>query len=98
MGATALANNAYLKRRCGMQRTGFRWNFRVPVPSDLQDLVRKQTVERALNTSDFKEARQLKFPVSAETFDSFERARGHCIASADTEHGAQRYLRQCIEN
>ena len=51
MGATALADNAYLKRRCGKQRSGFRWYVRVPVPSDIQEIVRKQTIERALNVT-----------------------------------------------
>jgi len=75
MGATALADNAYLKRRRGKQRSGFRWYIRVPVPIDIQETVRKQTIERALNTSDIKEARRLKLPVLAEIFEGFERTR-----------------------
>lgn len=98
MGATALADNAYLKRRCGKQRSGFRWYVRVPVPTDIQDTIRRQTIERALNTSDIKEARRLKLPVLTEIFGSFERARGRRITSADIEHEAQRYLRQRIEH
>ena len=97
MGATALADNAYLKRRCGKQRSGFRWYVRVPVPSDIQEIVRKKTIERALDTSDIKEARRLKLPVLAEIFDGFERARGHFITSADIEHEAQRHLRERLD-
>jgi len=97
MGATALADNAYLKRRRGKQRSGFRWYVRVPVPTDIQETVRKQTIKRALKTSDLKEARRLKLPVLAEIFESFERTRGRRITSADIEHKAQRYLRERLE-
>ncbi|HEX4028094.1 MAG TPA: DUF6538 domain-containing protein, partial [Rhizomicrobium sp.] len=92
-----MADNAYLKRRCGKQRSGFRWYVRVPVPTDIREIVRKQTIERALNTTDIKEARKLKLSVLAEIFESFERARGHRITSADIEHEAQRHLRERLE-
>jgi hypothetical protein len=95
MGATALSDNAYLKRRCGKQRSGFQWYVRVPVPADIQQTLCKRTIERALKTTDIKEGRKLT--VLAEIFESFERARGHRITSADIEHEAQRYLRERLE-
>jgi hypothetical protein len=95
MGAIPLADNAYLKRRRGKRRSGFRWYVRVPVPTDIQEIVRKQTIERALNTSAIKEARKLKLTVLAQIFKSFERA--HRITSSDIEHEAQRYLRDRME-
>jgi hypothetical protein len=97
MGATALADNAYLKRRRGRQRSDFRWYVRVPVPTDIQEIVHKQTIERALNTTDIKEARKLKLTVLVKLFESFERVRGHRITSADIEHEAQRHLRDHLE-
>ena len=97
MGAIPLADNAYLKRRCGRGRSGYRWYVRVPVPLDLQELLRKRTIEHSLNTSDLIEARKLKHSVLAEIFESFERARGHRITSSDIEHEAQRYLRERLE-
>src|SRR5580692_9397148 len=75
MGAIPLADNAYLKRRRGKRHSGFRWYVRVSVPTDIHEIIRKQTIERALNTSDIKEARKLKLTVLAEIFESFERAR-----------------------
>ena len=69
MGAIPLADNAYLKRRCGRGRSGYRWYVRVPVPLDLQELLRKRTIEHSLNTSDLIEARKLKHSVLAEIFE-----------------------------
>jgi len=97
LGAIPLADNAYLKRRCGRRRSGYRWYVRVPVPLDLQELFRKRTIEHSLNTSDLDEARRLKHSVLADIFASFERARGQRITSADIEHEAQRYLRERLE-
>ena len=97
LGAIPLADNAYLKRRCGHRRSGYRWYVRVPVPLDLQELFRKRTIEHSLNTSDLDEARKLKHSVLADIFASFERARGRRITSADIEHEAQRYLRERLE-
>jgi len=97
LGATPLADNAYLKRRRGKRRSGDRWYVRVPVPPDLQEILRKRTIECALNTNDKVEARKLKHSVIAKIFESFERARGHRITSTDIEHEAQRFLRERLE-
>jgi methionine-rich copper-binding protein CopC len=94
MGHIPLADNAYLKRRRGKRRSGYRWYVRIGVPADVREVLRKQTIERCLHTSDFKEAQQLRHAVLAEIFESFERARGHRITSADIEHEAQRLLRE----
>jgi len=95
MGATALADNAYLKRRSS--RKSNLWYVRVPVPKDLQEILRKRTIERPLKTSDINEARRRKHPVLMEILEGFERARGRRITSADIEHEAQRFLRERLE-
>jgi hypothetical protein len=97
MGATAWADNAYLKHRRGERRSGFQWYVRVPVPTDIEEIVRQQTIKRWLKTTDIKEARRLKLLVLAEIFESFDRARARRITSADIEHEAQRYLRERLE-
>jgi len=97
LGAIPLADNAYLKRRCGRGRSGHCWYVRVPVPIDLQEIFRKRMIERALKTSDFNEAKRTKHSVLAEIFESFERARLGKINSADIEVEAQRYLRTRME-
>ncbi len=94
MGAIPLADNAYLKRRRGKRRSGYRWYVRINVPADLQELIRKRTIERALNTSDFKEAQKLRHAALAEIHADFDRARLGKITSADIEHEAQIYLRE----
>lgn len=94
MGAITLADNAYLKRRCGKGRSGHRWYVRVPVPKDLHDTLGKLPIERALGTSDIAVARQRKHAVLAEIFDSFERARRGGITSGDIEHEAQLFLQE----
>jgi hypothetical protein len=85
---------AYLKRRRGKGRSGYRWYVRIVVPADLQQVLGKKTIERALNTSDLKEAKRLKHAVVDEILTGFERARQQNITSADIEHEAQRYLRE----
>jgi hypothetical protein len=97
MGATALADNAYLKPRSGKGRKGDRWYVRVPVPLDIQEIVRKQTIERALKTTNIKVARRQQLAVLDAIFESFDRVRAHGITSADIEHEAQRYLRERLE-
>jgi integrase len=97
LGAISLADNAYLKRRCGRGRSGYRWYVRVPVPSDLQEVLRKRSIEQALNTSDLTEARRLKHAVVAGIFADFERARLGRITSADMEQESQRYLRERLQ-
>jgi hypothetical protein len=93
MGHIPLADMAYLKRRRGKRRSGYRWYVRIVVPKDLQELLGK-AIERALNTSDLKEAQRRKHTVVDEILTGFERARQHKITSADIEHEAQRYLRE----
>ena len=61
MGTTSLADNAYLKTRRGKRRSGERWYVRVPVPPDLQEILRKLTIERSLDTTDKAEARKLSY-------------------------------------
>jgi integrase len=97
MGHHDVADTAYLKRRRGKGRSGYRWYVRVPVPRDLQERLRKKTVERALDTSDFSEAKKLKHSLLATIFADFERARRQTITSADIEHEAQRYLRERLD-
>jgi integrase len=94
LGAITLADNAYLKRRCGKGRSGYRWYARVPVPKDLHDALGKRWIERSLNTSDIAIARQRKLPVLIEIFESFERARRGGITSGDIEHEAQLFLQE----
>jgi integrase len=94
VGQIPLADTAYLKRRRGKDRSGYRWYVRIGVPRDLQGVIRKQTIERALNTSDFKEAQRLRHAALAEIYADFDRARRGAISSADIEHEAQRYLRE----
>ena len=94
VGATSLPDNAYLKRRCGHRRSGDRYYVRVSVPSDLQEVLRKRTIEQALNTGDLAEARRRKHAVVAGIFADFQRARLGSITSADMEQEAQRYLRE----
>lgn len=97
VGATSLPDNAYLKRRCGQRRSGYRWYVRVPVPKDLQEVLRKRSVEQALNTSDLTEARRLKHAVVAQILAEFERARRGALTPADIENEAQRFLRERLE-
>jgi len=97
MGHDPLADDAYLKRRRGKNRSGEQWYVRVVVPPDVREIIRKQTIERSLNTSDKKEARRLKHAVLANIFEGFQRARQHRLTSADIEHEAQRYLRERLE-
>lgn len=97
VGQDPLADTAYLKRRRGKDRSGYRWYARVNVPSDVSEILRKRTIERCLHTSDFKEAQQRKHAVLAEIFESFERARRHRITSADIEHEAQRHLKEWLD-
>ena len=98
MGHDPLADDAYLKRRRGKNRSGEQWYVRVVVPPDVREIIRKQTIERSLNTSDKKEARRLKHAVLANIFEGFERARRHRITSADIEYEAQRYLSERLEH
>jgi hypothetical protein len=97
MGHIPLADNAYLKRRRGKRRSGYRWYVRINVPRDLQDSIRKRTIEHALNTSDFKEAQKLRHAVLAKIHADFDRARSGAITSVDIEHEAQCYLRKRLE-
>lgn len=97
LGTSSLADNAYLKRRCGTGRRRNPYYVRVPVPKDLQELLSKRTIERPLKTSDLSEARRLKHAVLAEIFADFERARLGRITSADIEQGSQRYLRERLQ-
>lgn len=84
MGHLNLADNAYLKRRRGKRRSGYRWYVRVGVPTDLRNTLRVKTIERAL-----KEAQRLRRGVLTEIFADFERARWRVITSADIEQEAQ---------
>ena len=97
MGATALSDNAYLKRRGGRGRRSKPWHVRVRVPMDLQELFRKRTIEQSLKTEDLSEACRLKHSVLADIFAQFERARDRRITSADIECEAQRHLRERLE-
>ena len=97
MGQDPLADTAYLKRRRGKDRSGYRWYVRIVVPADLRDILRKQTIERALNTGDLKVAQRLKHAVVAQIFEEFERAKLGKITSADIEREAQRFAREQIE-
>ena len=92
MGATALADNAFLKRRCGKRRSGHRWYVRVPVPKDLQDTLGKLCIERALGTSDIVVARQRKHAVIADIVEGFERVRHGALTSGDIEQEAHLFL------
>lgn len=92
-----LADKAYLKRRRGKNRSGYRWYVRINVPHDLQGIIRKRTLEHALNTSDFKEAQKLRHAVLARIHADFDLARRGVITSADIEHEAQRYLRKRLD-
>lgn len=94
MGHIPLADMAYLKRRRGKRRSGYRWYVRIVVPTDLQELLGSKAIERALNTSDLKEAQRRKHAVVDEILTSFDRARQHKITSADIEHEAQQFLRE----
>src|ERR1700722_12156838 len=94
MGRNPVADTAYLKRRRGKKRSGYRWYVCVPVPVDLQTTFRKRTIERALHTADFEMAKKLKHPVLIEIFADFDRARLQKITSADIEAEAQRYVRE----
>ena len=94
MGHIPLADMAYLKRRRGKGRSGYRWYVRMVVPADLQELLGKKTIEHALNTSDLKEAQRRKHAVVDEILTRFERARLHKITSADIQHEAKCYLRK----
>ncbi len=78
-------------------RSGGRWYVRMPVPRDLQEVLRKRTIEEALNTGDLTKARRRKHAVVAEIFAAFERARLGRITSADIEQEAQRYLREQLQ-
>ena len=94
-----LADTAYLKRRRGKGRSGFRWYVRVGVPRDFGNRSRALTIERALNTDDADEAKRSKHKVLAEIFEGFKHAIGvRRITSADVEHEAQRYLRERLEH
>lgn len=81
LGAIPLTDNAYLKRRCGRRRSGYRWYVRVPVPLDLQELFRKRTIEHSLNTSDLDEARKRKHSILADIFASL----GFCLLVPDRQ-------------
>lgn len=96
MGRIPVADTAYLKRRRGKKRSGYRWYVCVPVPVDLQSIFRKRTIERALHTADFESAKKLKHPILTEIFADFDRARLQRITSADIEAEAQRYVRERI--
>lgn len=96
MGRIPVADTAYLKRRRGKGRSGYRWYVCVPVPVDLQPLFRKRAIERALHTADFESAKKLKHPILTEIFASFDRARLQRITSADIEAEAQRYVNERI--
>jgi hypothetical protein len=83
MGQIPLADMAYLKRRRGKGRSGYRWYVRYGVPPDLREFFGKKTIERALDTSDQKEAERRKHAVIANILESFAHARQKQITSAD---------------
>jgi integrase len=97
LGTNPLADEGYLKKRCGKGRKRKPYYVRVPVPKDLQELFRKRTIERPLKTTDESEAHRRKHSVLAEIFADFERARLSKITSADIEQEAQRYLRERLQ-
>lgn len=75
MGQVSLAENRYLRRRRGKNRSGYRWYVRVNVPDDIREAVGKTAIERALHTSDIREARKRRYAVLAGIFTEFELAR-----------------------
>lgn len=97
LGTISLADNAYLKRRCGKGRRNQPYYVRVPVPQDLQELLSRRTIERPLKTTDLAEARRRKHAVVAEIMADFERARRGALTAADIENEAQRYLRERLK-
>jgi hypothetical protein len=87
----------YLKIRRGKGRSGARWYVCVPVPKELQPILRKRTVEVGLNTDSKKEAQQKRYPVIARILADFDRARSKTITSAHIEEEAHRYLNRRLE-
>ena len=88
----AMAEPQYLKRRVGKGRSGDRLYVRMPIPKSVQaQFGGRKTLERALNTSDPREARRRKHIVVAELIDRIERARigGDGLTSLDIEEIAQ---------
>ena len=84
MGQVSLAENRYLRRRRGKNRSGYRWYVRVNVPDDIREAMGKTAIERALHTSDIREARKRRYAVLAGIFTEFELARKAGPADAAT--------------
>ncbi len=85
MGQVSLAENRYLRRRRGKNRSGYRWYVRVNVPDDIREAMGKTAIERALHTSDIREARKRRYAVLAGIFTEFELARKAGPTGAATE-------------
>jgi integrase len=80
-------------------RRGSRWSIQVKVPVDLRKKVGKPTIERALGTSDLREAQRLRWQHLAEIHDKFERLRDQrTLAPNEIEREAQRVYRRLLED
>jgi len=94
MGPLVLGDMTYLKIRRGKGRSGARWYVCVPVPKELQPIIRKRTVEVALNTDSKKEAQHLRYEVVAKIKRDFARALERKITSQDIASEALIYCEQ----
>ena len=87
-----MSDTLYLKRR------GDRWYFQMAVPKDLQKRYRRSVIIEALGTSDFSEARRLRWEHFAEAQDTFDRLRGGtALTSAEIELEAQATYQRLLE-
>jgi len=94
-----MAEPQYLKRRVGKGRSGDRLYVCVPIPKSVQEQFGgRKTLERALKTSDPREAWRRKHTVVAEFLDRIERARlgADGLSSLDIEQVAQRRFEELM--
>ncbi len=93
-----MPDTRHLKRRTGARRSGQRWYVQVAVPKELQGKLGHKTVERALKTSDLREAQRQRWAVLAEIEETFKRAREELgLTSVEIEAAAQRQMRESLE-
>ena len=94
----AMPDTRHLKRRTGARRSGQRWYVQVAVPKELQAKLGHKTIERALKTSDLREARRQRWAVLAEIEETFKRAREvRGLTSVEIEAAAQRHMRETLK-
>ncbi len=93
----SMPDTRHLKRRTGARRSGQRWYVQVAVPKELQAKLGRKTIERALKTSDLREAQRQRWAVLAEIEETFKRAREERgLTSVEIEAAAQRHMRETL--